>query len=57
MVNMNDPLNLDPVILIVVEMAAEMSSRWKLAVLRVENIHSMKVQTGQVMATDSQEVE
>ena len=57
MVNMNDPLNLDPVILIVVEMAAEMSSRWKLAVLRVENIHSMKVQTGVVMARDSQEVE
>eukprot|EP00090_Calanus_glacialis_P040816 TRINITY_DN7142_c0_g1_i5.p1 TRINITY_DN7142_c0_g1~~TRINITY_DN7142_c0_g1_i5.p1 ORF type:complete len:279 (+),score=88.34 TRINITY_DN7142_c0_g1_i5:869-1705(+) len=56
-VNTNDPLNLDPVILIVVEMAAEMSSRWKLAVRRVENIHSMKVQTGQVMATDSQEVE
>ena len=55
MVNMNDPLNLDPVI--VGEMAAEMSSRWKLAVRRVENIHSMKVQTGQVMATDSQEVE
>lgn len=54
-VNTNDPLNLDPVI--VGEMAAEMSSRWKLALQRVENIHSMKLQTGQVMATDSQEVE
>jgi len=54
-VNTNDPLNLDPVL--VGEKAAEMSSRWKLTLQRVENIHSMKVQTGQVVATDSQEVE
>jgi len=45
-VNRNDPLNLDPVT--VGEMAAEMVSRWKLAVNTAENIHKMKVQTGQV---------
>lgn len=39
-----DPLNLDPVT--VGEMAAEMVSRWKLAINTAENIHSMKVQTG-----------
>ena len=40
-VNRNDPLNLDPVT--GGEMAAEMVSRWKLAVNTAENIHKMKV--------------
>jgi len=44
--NRTDPLNLDPVT--VGETAAEMVSRWKLAVNTAENIHSMKVQTGLV---------
>jgi len=52
-VNMNDPLNLDPVT--VGEKAGEMSSRWKLAVDRAKFIHSMRVQTGQVMAVEIQE--
>eukprot|EP00092_Neocalanus_flemingeri_P037673 GFUD01041012.1.p1 GENE.GFUD01041012.1~~GFUD01041012.1.p1 ORF type:complete len:570 (+),score=193.85 GFUD01041012.1:87-1712(+) len=43
-VGRNDPLNLDPVT--VGELAAEMASRWKMAVNTAENIHSMKVQTG-----------
>ena len=51
--NMNDPLNLDPVI--VGESAGEMASRWKLAVHRASNIHSMRVQTGQVIGEDKDE--
>ena len=51
--NMNDPLNLDPVI--VGESAGEMASRWKLAVHRAANIHSMRVQTGQVIGEDKDE--
>jgi len=45
--NMNDPLNLDPVI--VGETAGEMVSRWKLAVNKAANIHSLRVKTGQVI--------
>jgi len=48
--NMNDPLNLDPVV--VGESAAEMASRWKLTLNRADNIHSMRVQTGQVIGED-----
>jgi len=48
--NMNDPLNLDPVI--VGETAQEMASRWKLAVNRASHIHSMRLQTGQALGED-----
>jgi len=40
----NDPLDLDPVK--VGELAAELISRWHLAVNAAENIHSMKINTG-----------